>query len=194
MAGEKKKNRKELIEETALRLFSSAGYHATSVDSIVQAAGVSKGLFYFHYESKGDLLQSMMYRTLAGLWSGVYQEKDASITPIKSLERFLDSYFLNIKKNEQESRLYISMMLLNPGLFDSSVVRHMESYRNLIGFMEWVFGRMGCPEPKQERIYFSNLIFGVEMRYFTKKSSRERELSEMKKMILEKYRLLQPSH
>lgn len=193
MAGEKKKNRKELIEETALRLFSSAGYHATSVDSIVKASGVSKGLFYFHYESKEDLLQSMMFKTLARLWSGVYQEKDASLTPLKSLERFLDSYFLNIKKNEQESRLYISMMLLKPDLFDRSVVRRMESYGNLVGFLEWEFGRMGCPEPRLERIYFSNLIFGVEMRYFTKKASRERELSEMKKMILEKYRMLQSS-
>ncbi|MEZ5336923.1 MAG: TetR/AcrR family transcriptional regulator [bacterium] len=36
-------------------LFRRQGYSATSVDSIVEAAGVSKGSFFYHFENKEEL-------------------------------------------------------------------------------------------------------------------------------------------
>lgn len=44
------------IREAANHLFLADGFHATTVDSIVEAAGVSKGTFYLHFERKEDLL------------------------------------------------------------------------------------------------------------------------------------------
>lgn len=49
--GEQK--REELIEKGMEALWSK-GYNATSVNDIVQAAGVPKGSFYFYFESKED--------------------------------------------------------------------------------------------------------------------------------------------
>ena len=43
------------IYESALELFKRDGFGA-SVDSIVERAGVSKGAFYVHYESKLSLI------------------------------------------------------------------------------------------------------------------------------------------
>lgn len=42
---------------SALQLFESKGYHATAVDEIVEHAGLTKGAFYHHFESKEDLLR-----------------------------------------------------------------------------------------------------------------------------------------
>lgn len=46
---------KKRIYESALALFKRDGF-GTSVDSIVELAGVSKGSFYVHYESKLSLI------------------------------------------------------------------------------------------------------------------------------------------
>ena len=46
---------KKRIYESALELFKRDGL-STSVDSIVEMAGVSKGAFYVHYESKLSLI------------------------------------------------------------------------------------------------------------------------------------------
>lgn len=47
---------KESIIKAAQDLFEQKGYHATSVQAIVDAAGVTKGAFYHYFESKEDLL------------------------------------------------------------------------------------------------------------------------------------------
>jgi AcrR family transcriptional regulator len=42
--------------KAAIALFSRKGFETTSVGEICLAAGYSKGGFYFHFRSKGDLL------------------------------------------------------------------------------------------------------------------------------------------
>lgn len=44
------------IMNAALRLFGERGYHATSLQDVIKAAGCSKGAFYHYFESKEDLL------------------------------------------------------------------------------------------------------------------------------------------
>lgn len=59
--------RKSKAEETKRRIFDAArkliqehGTENVSVDSIVEAAGVSKGSFYVHYESKDALMVALV--------------------------------------------------------------------------------------------------------------------------------------
>jgi AcrR family transcriptional regulator len=47
---------RQRIREAANRLFIEQGFQSTTVDAIVQAAGISKGTFYIHFERKEDLL------------------------------------------------------------------------------------------------------------------------------------------
>lgn len=51
-----KRSIKERIVEAALDLFQQEGYHGVTVEKIVAAAKTSKGGFYHHFKSKGDLL------------------------------------------------------------------------------------------------------------------------------------------
>ena len=50
--------RRDDIVRAAWRLFSTAGYHATSVNSIIAHLGISKGSFYHHFESKEAVLNA----------------------------------------------------------------------------------------------------------------------------------------
>ncbi|KQS99629.1 TetR/AcrR family transcriptional regulator [Cellulomonas sp. Leaf395] len=52
------------ITRAAVDLFSTQGYANTSVQQIVEAAGVTKGAMYHYFESKDDLLFSVYERML----------------------------------------------------------------------------------------------------------------------------------
>jgi AcrR family transcriptional regulator len=55
-------DRRAAILDAALRIFSSRGYHAASIDEIAQEAGISKALIYEHFPSKKDLHASLLER------------------------------------------------------------------------------------------------------------------------------------
>jgi AcrR family transcriptional regulator len=48
---------RKAIIDCALALFGEKGYAATSVQEITDAAGVTKGAFYHHFDSKQDVLR-----------------------------------------------------------------------------------------------------------------------------------------
>lgn len=51
--------RKALIE-TAKRLFAERGYEDTSVDAVLERAGVSRGALYHHFENKRALFEAVL--------------------------------------------------------------------------------------------------------------------------------------
>lgn len=51
---------KDLIVDSALRLFAERGYAETSMSSIAEEAGVSKGTLYLYFSSKEEMFREMM--------------------------------------------------------------------------------------------------------------------------------------
>jgi AcrR family transcriptional regulator len=47
------------------QLFYTKGYDRTSIQDIIDAVGVAKGLFYYYFRAKGDLLDAIIARSLA---------------------------------------------------------------------------------------------------------------------------------
>lgn len=56
---QRKLTRAKLIQ-AALQLFSTSGYEHATVDDISQAAGYSKGAYYFHFSTKDDILLELL--------------------------------------------------------------------------------------------------------------------------------------
>jgi AcrR family transcriptional regulator len=54
--------RKEMILDAALDIFSQFGYERADVDQIAQRAGVGKGTIYRHFESKQSLFLALVDR------------------------------------------------------------------------------------------------------------------------------------
>jgi AcrR family transcriptional regulator len=54
--------RRRLIEDAATHLFAERGYIATTIDDIVACAGVTKPILYRHFESKQDLVMTLLER------------------------------------------------------------------------------------------------------------------------------------
>jgi AcrR family transcriptional regulator len=55
---------KERLLRVATRLFARHGFEGTSVQDIVDAAGVTKGAMYHYYDSKDDLLYEVYHKLL----------------------------------------------------------------------------------------------------------------------------------
>src|SRR5207302_4733881 len=54
-----RERRRQLIDFAARR-FAERGFHPTSVAEIVAGLGVGKGVFYWYFESKDDLLFAIL--------------------------------------------------------------------------------------------------------------------------------------
>lgn len=68
-AARRQATRAKLLD-AAFAVFAAQGYTGATVDAIVQAAGYSKGAFYFHFSSKEEVF-------LEVLWSRARQEEQA---------------------------------------------------------------------------------------------------------------------
>lgn len=81
-------SRKDELLEAATNLFLQQGYHDTSVNSIVKAIGVSKGTFYYYFDSKEDVLDGLVDKMGAPIYREIDKIiADNSLTAIEKLNR-----------------------------------------------------------------------------------------------------------
>ena len=55
------------LMDFAARRFAADGYHSTSVTSIVDGLGVGKGVFYWYFESKDEMLTEILSEALRSM-------------------------------------------------------------------------------------------------------------------------------
>ncbi len=55
-------SKRDLLVNTALRLFNEYGFHATGIDRVQAESGVSKTTMYKYFPSKEDLIQAALAR------------------------------------------------------------------------------------------------------------------------------------
>jgi AcrR family transcriptional regulator len=79
-----------MLLESAVALFGNQGFHATSVQEIVQGAGLTKGAFYHHFASKEDVLRLIHDEFLdvqERLVDEILEEYDSPVDQIRELVR-----------------------------------------------------------------------------------------------------------
>lgn len=70
---------KSKITEAAIKLFSTRGFNAASVDDICKDAGISKGAFYHHFESKQALFLALLDVWLQTIDHAIEASKDKTV-------------------------------------------------------------------------------------------------------------------
>ena len=81
---------RKLLLESALVLFGANGFHATSVQQIVAAVGLTKGAFYHHFASKAEVLWLIRLELLdsqAQIGQRVLQAYDTATDQLRELVR-----------------------------------------------------------------------------------------------------------
>lgn len=87
---ERGRKRREMIIEAATRLFHAQGFHATSMDEIGAAAGITGPGLYRHFPSKDDILLAVFDRIWELLRGAI--ERTADLPPGDALEVLIDAH------------------------------------------------------------------------------------------------------
>lgn len=67
---------KKKVLTTALKLFASNGFHATTTEKIAKQAGVSEGTIYKYFASKQDLLTQLLQPILEDIKDNFFSDLD----------------------------------------------------------------------------------------------------------------------
>ena len=81
------KERREQLIACAAQLFAERGYHPTSVADIVAALGVGKGVFYWYFQSKEELLTELLKSSNHELRKRQQQAIGDEADPVRRIER-----------------------------------------------------------------------------------------------------------
>lgn len=84
-----KQTTKENLIEVGLTLIHTAGYTATGINQVLEAAKVPKGSFYHHFSTKDEFVLDVVRRYAGGeqeRWERLLDSSDLS--PLKKLRRY----------------------------------------------------------------------------------------------------------
>ena len=121
MAKTKEERRNEIIE-TAGKLFDEKGYEQTQVQDIVNEIGVAKGLFYYYFKSKDEVMEELADRYADEIIDAVNKLIDKDISTFDKINRifqiFIDSAekkfgifmgILNVKNGITHERIFFNV-------------------------------------------------------------------------------------
>lgn len=80
---------KDRIMESAIKLFSTKGFDATSVDEIAKDANINKAMIYYYFSSKDGLLVSIIRRSIDEFYRIVEEMDIKSFASLKDFIRTL---------------------------------------------------------------------------------------------------------
>ena len=76
---------KNLIFESAIKIFSESGYRGATMDDIAANAGLAKGTLYYHFTSKEEIFNFIVEEGLKILQNQVIEVQEMNIGPIEKL-------------------------------------------------------------------------------------------------------------
>lgn len=88
------------IEASARKLFATAGFENTSIDEIAAHAGVTKGAFYHHFDSKERIFEDVLEMVQAELSVRVTEAATKAKTPMMAIELGMRQFLTDCAKRD----------------------------------------------------------------------------------------------
>lgn len=128
-----KEDKRELIREAAIQVFSEKGYHEARADEIAQAAGVAVGTIYNYFENKEDILFDIFATEFAER-RRFYEELRASGLPVvEQIRRILEEHFSRLDKRRALMQVLLRERF-EPGRELKTELTQL--YREMVGYVE----------------------------------------------------------
>ena len=93
------KNR-ELLLETAQRLFDDEGVETVTMTQIAEEAGVGKGTLYRHFSNKNDICHALLDQDMHDLQAATLAHAREGSDPLTTLRWFLESVAAFVMRNQ----------------------------------------------------------------------------------------------
>ena len=154
-----RKQKKQLILDTALELFAENGFHATSMSQVAKKAGVSKGLAYNYFESKQDILDEIVKTGFESIYSHFDLNQDGILTR-DEFEHFIRNSFKAISKNRKFWKLY-SAIIMQADLTESMMEKYGDRSQTIMKMLNQFITSMGSKDPEGDLMVISSLVKGA---------------------------------
>src|ERR1700730_12748857 len=113
------RRRRDLME-FAGHAFAADGYHATSVSDIVDGLGVGKGVFYWYFKSKDELLTEILADSLLPLRLAQRDAIAGDLDPARRIEQGIRA---SLRWHSEHRHLFILMEFARPELQFAPIIR-----------------------------------------------------------------------
>jgi AcrR family transcriptional regulator len=156
-----REEKRELISQTALKLFAKNGYHSTTINMIAKEAGISKGLLYNYYESKESLLEKIFSDYLSMMSKLINPNNDNEITN-EEMSGFFDT-LIESMINEKEYWAVLFQLTLQAETLDFISSRYSgtsETSSRLYALGYQYFAER-FENPMEEIILFKSVLNGI---------------------------------
>jgi TetR/AcrR family transcriptional regulator len=104
------REKREIILDAALEVFSTHGFRGATIDQIAEAAGMSKPNLLYYYRSKEEIHRTLLHRLL-DTWLAPLREMNAEGDPLKELRGYIRRKIEMARDYPRESRLFANEML-----------------------------------------------------------------------------------
>ncbi len=174
--------RKELILQTALRLFSTQGYDTTPTNLIAREAGVSEGLIFRHFVAKEGLMDVLRARGNERL--GKYIRAVTDLTdPRARIEAGIDLPYRLFTEEREYWALLFSLKWQRS--YRNAADRDEQYIFPLQQALTDAFGQLGFPNPQREVALLFVILEGLSSQLLTQPAPPD--LAQTLQFIKSKY-------
>jgi AcrR family transcriptional regulator len=153
-----RKQKKQLIMDTALELFAENGFHATSISQIASKAKISKGLTYNYFESKKEILDELIQHGFNTIFENLDLNKDGIVTKEEFIH-FIKHSFLLVRENIQHWKLFFAL-LVQPHVAESFSQQYITKGEPVFLMMYNFIKSQGSKDPEGDLMAISAMIEG----------------------------------
>ncbi len=154
-----RKEKRELILDTALELFAEKGFHTTSIEQIAKKAGISKGLTYNYFESKNAILDAILKTGFDAIYAHFDIDNDGVLS-YNEFEFFIRKSFIAMTENRSFWKLYFSLMM-QPVVTETYINTYAETSSNLSEMLIRFLTEQGSTDPMKDILMVSSLVKGA---------------------------------
>jgi len=155
-----KGDKRGLIREAAIRVFSEKGFHEARADEIAQTAGVAVGTIYNYFKNKEDILYDI-FATEFVQRRRFYEELRASGLPVvEQIRQILEEHFSRLNKRRELLQVLLRERF-EPGRELKTKLAQL--YREMVSYIEDLI-RQGVEEGWLRRCnpkIIAHAIFGT---------------------------------
>lgn len=174
----------EKIEAAALRLFAEKGFHNTSISAIAKAAGISKGLLYNYYDSKEDLLKSLIEHVIEHYSGDIDEFLQSDLSAHQKIVAITESAVHMVQHDAAYWKLLTTLALQQDVI--ENLKEHLDNRKEeMIQLAAAIFEQMGFTDPTKEAMLYGATLDGMMLQYLSLGS--DYPLEEMKNYLIKKY-------
>jgi len=154
-----RKQKKQLIMDTALELFAENGFHATSISQIAAKAKISKGLTYNYFGSKNEILDEIMTQGFNEIYDNLDINHDGVLIE-DEFKYFIHENFRLVRENLHYWKLFFSL-LLQPKVSVAFADRYQEKAGPIFEMLFQFIVSSGSKEPEKDLMAVTAMIEGA---------------------------------